>query len=387
MRDTIVIQVSPYPPEPGADYHEQLAHQLSRELKAPVIVLAGLNHLKLHEAIKQYGVIEIHDRVIVYRAFWAPRIAECKNPITIVRYLIASLKALAQVVRTAKKYAKKVIAHFHYGPTTWPGALLGEHYPLGMILARALKARVFWTIHAFLTPHQLLQESRERRLSTLLALPLIAYYLTIARIAATACHKIIALVDNPSAPITTILSRLLGKRVLEEVHPPFKPLAKPSINHRRDKVLMICIGYIRKEKGYHKLLQWLANLKIKDPSIYRRLKVIIAGTIDRKKREDIEYLRNLISIKNQHKLTNVEFIIKNLSKEEFHYLLLKGDIIWCAYTKKYGPSGILAWARAFSKYAIIIGSEWSSRDHSYRTLESTSFSEHTRNLIRIYNDT
>lgn len=358
LRESIVVQVSPYPPEPGADYHEMLARELAKEYGKPVIVLAGLNYLNVEEAMKRYGVVENHGDVMVYRAFWAPRIAEYRSLATILRYIVASLKALVQAIAIARKHAEKVVAHFHYGPTTWPGAFLGEHYPLGMILARLLGTRVLWTIHAFLTPYQLLQEAKERRIALPLSLLLIAYYLLLAKIAAKACHKIIVLVDSPNAPITKWLAKLLGKdKVEEQVHPPFKPLLK-LITKSRDRIIIACLGYIRKEKGYHHLLKWLAELRNRDPELYNKVQVIIAGAIDRGKPQDITYLRELLEMKRKHQLANVEIIPRKLNREEFHKLLAESDIVWCAYEKKYGPSGILAWARAYGKRALYVGRLW-----------------------------
>jgi len=353
-----ILQVSPYPPEPGADYHEMLAHELVKKYRKPIVVLAGLNHLNVREAMEKYGVIEDHGNVVVYRAFWAPRIAERKNPIVILRYIVASLKALAQAIRIARKYTEKVVVHFHYGPTTGPGAFLGEHYPLGMGLARLMRANVSWTIHDFLTPHQLLQEAKERGLPVPLALLLVAYYLLLAKIAAKACHRIIVLVDSPNAPITEWLAKLLGEdKVEEQVHPPFKPLVELTSN-LRDRITIACLGYIRREKGYHYLLQWLANLRSKNPRLYDKIQVIIAGAIDRKKPQDMEYLKKLLEMKHKYELTNVKIILRILSREEFHKLLSESDIVWCAYERKYGPSGILAWARAYHKKALYIPNLW-----------------------------
>ena len=379
-----VIQISPYPPEAGSDYHEQLAYELVKKIQRPILVLAGLTHLDIGKAVKLYGIIEKRSGVVVYRAFWVPRIAECKNLSKVLKFIIASLKALAQTIVLAKKHSKEIITHFHYGLTTWPGAFLGEHYPLGMVLARIMGAKVVWIIHAFLVPYQLRQEAKDRRLPLLLVLLLTTYYLLLAKIAAFACHKVVVLVDSPNAPITSFLKKFLGKnKVFEQVHPLFKPLVKFATKSR-NKITIACLGYIRREKGYHVLLKWLANLKNRNPCIYDKIDVIIAGTIDRKKREDIEYLKSLLSMKQQYELKNVKFIIKRLNKKEFQELLAKTDIIWCAYTRKYGPSGILAWAKAYRKRAIIYakGNLWlgdkkpSLEDFSYHVKSLLEFVRH-----------
>ncbi len=356
----LVIQVSPFPPEAGSDYHRQLAFELRKGLKIPVIVLAGLNYLNMHRALREYGVIEKKDSIIVYRAFWAPRITEYRRPGVVLRHIISSLKALTQVIDIARKHVGKVIVHFHYGPTTWPGGILGEHYPLGMMLAKLLRAKVIWTIHAFLVPQVLLREARSRGLPLLLSIFLLIYYMILVKLAAKSSHKIISLVDYSNAPITSYFSKLLGKNKIEEqVHPPFKPMAKLESERKpKSRIIIVCPGYIRREKGYHHLLKWLVNLKNKDPKIYAKVKVIIAGGIDRRRRSDIEYLVELIRIKRKYELSNVEFILKKLDVKEFHELLAKSDIIWCAYEKKYGPSGILAWARAYHKKVIYISNLW-----------------------------
>ena len=357
----LLVQVSPYPPEPGSDYHYYLARAARLSNHLPVVVLAGLNHLDSERAEKAYGLLENNDGVIVYRAFWAPRLLEEKNPWKALRFLASSLRALSQVTSIARRKGRRPLVHFHYGPTSWPGLLLGEHFPLGMALARLEGARVVWVVHSLPVVSQVLREARQKGLPLLLALLGAIYHTIIVLFSALWAHRVVVLVDNPGAGIKEYLERLVPSRgkVVEYTHPVFwSPAGSSKAPGAGREVLLVCPGYIRAEKGYHVLLHWLARLKDEKPEVYRRIRVIIAGGIDRNKREDIEYLRALLELRRQHGLGNVSIVVRKLGRKEFYELLRRSNIVWAAYTKKYGPSGILAWARTFGKKAIMIDTLW-----------------------------
>jgi len=352
-----LIQISPYPPESGSDYHKMLAKELSKRLKF-VLVLAGLNY-PLNYAERTYGSIEKYDNITVIRAYWAPRLIECRRPLKVIKYAVISIRNLIFSIKKLQKHTLRTIAHFHYGPTTWPGALLGEHYVFGMIFARLLtNAKVVWTIHTFLLPYQVYQRVYDITKSKMLAFLAMLYYIFLAKLAALACHRIIVLTISNDAPITKYFSLIFGKRkVTEMVHPLFRTKYKYKLKPKKEKrINILALGYIRVEKNYETLFHALYKLKQTDLDAYGRIRVIVAGTIERWKREDMEYLAKLQHLHQELRLDNVEFKIKHLTPRKWHEMLRKADMVWCAYKQQYGPSGIYAWALTYNKVPIIMRS-------------------------------
>ena len=336
-----------------------MAEELSKKLKF-VFVLAGLSHLvNLRDAEKSFGSIEKYGTMMVTRSFWAPRFIECKHPLKVMKYAIASIRNMVHIVKKLQEHASRTIVHFHYGLTTWPGVLLGEHYVLGMLFARFLtKAKVVWTIHAFLLPSQVYDIVYSKVKSRIIAFLAVLYYIFLAKLAALACHKIIVLTISNNAAVVKYFSSMFGKRkVIEMVHPLFRvEYEYKPIKRERKKITIAALGYIRAEKNYETLFHALYKLKQIDSDAYEKVRVIVAGVIERQKPEDVEYLIRLQHLCQELGLDNVEFKIKRLTSWEWHEMLSKADMVWCAYKQQYGPSGIYAWALTYNKVPIIMRS-------------------------------
>lgn len=384
-----VIQVSPYPPEPGTDYYKFFALELAKTLKMPIIVLASLHHLELDNATKFFSTLE-RDKdlnIIVYRSFWAPRIiGQNLNMLQTLqlalRYIISSLKSLYNIIRASKNILKgddKIIICFHYGPSTWPGGLLGEHYVLGMLLARFLRVRTIWIVHGLLPPRYLYEELKDRvNFKPLIVLGIMYYYLLLGITAFSSC-KLIVLTNSQKAQITTYLMKLFGKKkIIEMVHPIFKPINIRERSKRGEKIRIVALGYIRYEKGYHNLLKALLKIKREMPHFFNKLEVTIAGGLDVKRRIDLEYLLQLLRMRRKWGLYNVKFILKRLNMREWHEILANSDIIWCAYERPYGPSGILAWARTYKKRALGYQTLWGRCSDYFE-----DFHNHIQKILKI----
>lgn len=384
----IIIYVSPFKPEPGSEYHEYFVRTL-RKHGVPVIVLAGIPRSEDYK--KKYGSIEKYGNIIVFRSFWAPRIQSMKTFFSSIKYAVLSLRSLIRVIGIAKKLSSSVIVIFNYGATREPGIILGEHHPLGMLLARLAGAKVVWIIHNFLTTTQLKREVREHGLPRLISLFVILYYIFINKLAAISSHKIVVLVNGPNAYITEYFKEILKekRKVIEEVHPVFMDnnininnsanSILSNIYNKKSYILIGCIGYIRRGKGYHVLLDWLRKLKNKNYDLYLKLRVLIAGFVaDKRDIANLQYIIELIKMKKRYKLNNVIFLLNNLTDEEFKKLISISDVIWCAYEKDYGPSGILAWAKGYKKRVIINNSSiWAGEEPT----KINTFSEHVSRIL------
>jgi glycosyltransferase involved in cell wall biosynthesis len=336
-----------------------VAEELSKKLKF-VLVLAGLSHLvNLHDAEKTFGLIEKYGTMMVIRSFWAPRFIECRRPLKVMKYAIASVRNMVYIVKKLQEHVSRTIVHFHYGLTTWPGVLLGEHYVLGMLFTRFLtKTKVVWTIHALLLPSQVYEIVYSKVRSRILAFLAVLYYIFLAKLAALACHKIIVLTISNNAAVVKYFSSMFGEqKVIEMVHPLFRvEYEYKPIKRERRRITIVALGYIRAEKNYETLFHTLYKLKQIDPDAYGKVRVTVAGVIERQKPEDVEYLARLQHLCQELGLDNVEFKIKHLTSWEWHKMLSKADMVWCAYKQQYGPSGIYAWALTYNKVPIIMKS-------------------------------
>jgi glycosyltransferase involved in cell wall biosynthesis len=354
-----LIQISPYPPESGSEYHKILVEELSKMFRF-VFILAGLSHLiNRRDAEKTFGSIEKYGTVIVIRSFWAPRLIECRHPLKVMKYAIASVRNMVYIIKKLQEHSSRTIVHFHYGLTTWPGVLLGEHYVLGMLFARFLtKAKVVWTIHAFLLPSQVYEIINSKVKSRILAFLAVLYYIFLAKLAALVCHKIIVLTMSNNAPVVKYFSSMFGKqKVIEMVHPLFRvEYEYKPIKRERRGITIVALGYIRAEKNYETLFHALYKLRQIDLDAYRKMRVIVAGVIERQRPGDVEYLTRLQRLCQELGLDNVEFKIKRLTSWEWHEMLSESDMVWCAYNRRYGPSGIYAWALTYNKVPIIMRS-------------------------------
>ena len=410
-----LIQISPYPPESGSEYHKMVAEELSKMLKF-VLILAGLNHLvNLRDAEKTFGSIERYGTMMVLRSFWAPRLIECRHPLKVMKYVVASVRNMIHIVKKSENVSRTIVLHFHYGLTTWPGALLGEHYVLGMFFARFLtKAKVVWTIHAFLLPNQVYEIVYSKVKSRVLAFLAVLYYIFLAKLAALACHKIIVLTISNNAPVVKYFSSMFGKqKVIEMMHPLFRVEHEyKPIKRKRGRTTIVALGYIRAEKNYETLFHALYKLKQIDPNAYGKVRVIVTGTIERQKPEDVKYLIRLRRLCQELRLDSVEFKIKHLTSREWHEILSETDVVWCAYKRQYGPSGVYAWALTYNKVPLIMRSyTWEGphvqgialdQDKATEELikllrdsnmidvtmsiksQTPSLSEHVRSLVRSY---
>jgi len=380
---TFVIQVSPYPPEPGSDYHMILAKELSK-LCIGVIVLSGLNFFSNIERVeKGYGELsKVSNNLYIYRSFWSPRFFHMKSFFKVFKYLILSEINLINILRIIKKFKFKTVVYFHYGPTTWPGSLLGEHYVLGMVISRLLRAKVIWIVHSFPTHYQIYNELKSLLRSKIMAFVGLCYYLLVVKTAGLAANKIVVLTNSENAPIIFYISKLLGKhKVIENIHPKFKPINKLKVSDWGSKIKILCVGYMRKEKGYNTLLKLISKLKNASPKLYKKLEILIVGGIDRKKRDDLLYLLELLRTRCNLGLNIVKITVKNLNKKEWHQMLSSSDVIWCGYEKMYGPSGILAWARGYNKKVILSPSFW-GRFNDNDIDKIPDFSSHAIQLLK-----
>ncbi len=357
----LVVQVSPYPPEPGSDYHAHLAEALMKA-GTPVVVLAG-------RGARGGGGAGVP----VYPFYWAPRLREA-GLAACIRAIASSLSILAVVVEAARRLGYNVVVNFHYGPTTWPGVLLGEHYPAGMMLARLMGARVVWTVHAMLTPRQILEESRRRGLPLLLGLLAAAYYMLVALTAAILSHRIVVLVDEEDAAAGRVIGSMLasGHKTLQAVHPYFPA---PRAAGRGGRLTVYCLGYIRREKAYHLIAPWLSSLRRRSPGLYSRLLVVVAGAAGERGVDKlyVELLKRQAAL-----LAPGSMLVREgrLDREEFVDAVSSAWAIWCAYTGKYGPSGILAWARGAGARPICVKTMWGGCRGG-----APSFEEHASWLI------
>lgn len=346
---TLVVQVSPYPPEPGSDYHAHVAGELRRR-GVPVVVLAGRGA----------------EGRLVYPVYRAPRLG-VGSVRACIAALFQALAWLALVIRAARRLGFRVIVHFHYGPTGWPGLVLGEQYPLGMILARLMGAYVVWTIHAMLTPRQVYMEARARGLPPPAALAATAYYMLVSLIAAHASNRVIVLVDTPDAEAPHVIGGMLARRVHAQVHPAF-PCNGAHGGGGRERAVY-CLGYIRREKAYHVIASWLIG-----GGGLLRFKII--GGVDEGRPADAAYARHLQRLAAETRgLMSVS--IGRLDRRGFIEAVSRAYAVWCAYTGKYGPSGILAWARGCGSRPLCVESMWGGCSGG-----APSFAEHVEELLR-----
>jgi glycosyltransferase involved in cell wall biosynthesis len=130
------------------------------------------------------------------------------------------------------------------------------------------------------------------------------------------------------------------EKVVEILHgsPAFGRV--PKVNEARRKlgihnqIVLLCFGFIRREKGYEYAIEALSRMVKDDPNFL----LIIAGKANTP--EDLEYLGELRQLASDLKLGNhVLFDTRYLTEEDIVDYFGVSDALLLPYTRRVGPSG------------------------------------------------
>jgi len=340
--------ISPYPPERDgvADYSYYLIKSIGKLTKeCSFVVMARTLDGRL--VSKQIG-----EKVILLRIWGMGSLAET------ARSLVVLIRAIAT--------SKPDIIHIQYRFTRDQGGSAGEPWFLLMLLAKLLlrAPRLVISLHDFWLPKEAERRAFEITGSRLASRLYRFYYYFYLRAVLRVPDSIVSIVSSENSAITRSLKGLTSRRVLEIPHGlpeviapaterPFSVYkSKGEDKRENDAFRILLFGFIRRAKGYHYVIEAVGKLVGQDPSLRRKIKLVIAGIPSPpQERGYLDYLQDLVSKLSLNDCVTI--ITKFLSEEEISSLFNSADLMVAPYSVRVGPSGVLSFALAYGVPAIV----------------------------------
>ena len=321
-----IAVISGFPPDPygEAHYSGEVFSALAREFPDfELLVLAHKNN-----AAPSY------ERIL-------PNL--CVRRVTYPRNRFRNMIAVISLLKSILKFRADVV-HFQGTHTPLYGGLFGEPATVLMVLLRLLGIPSVVTIHSLWMPTDLEKLWQEKGLPRWLIKIINTYYKYNLKIISNVVGKMNFLVAGNA--IQTIeeyqFTYGLKREVLsKEVHPcTFNPI--PNEEKLRAKMmiglekyrLVVSLGFVRPDKGFHILLKCAPALLEK----HKDLAIVIAGSLP--KSDDLEYCEYLRSLRKA--LPDFDRVIlhfESLTDEDFLTYVNAADILVAPYLRSIGASG------------------------------------------------
>jgi glycosyltransferase involved in cell wall biosynthesis len=235
------------------------------------------------------------------------------------------------------------VVHLQYGPCSDYGGLLGEPFLILFGLLKLIQIPVIITLHSIWFADEIKIRAYERIRSRLLSRIAVIHFEFFIRTLFTLVDKVLVCVTHPCSEVTRRIAQIYDVppcKIIETIHgSPIVPRADSKDRTKRKlgllgKKILLCFGFIRKDKGYEYVIEALSRLVKNDPSI----SLIIAGKANTP--EDFEYLGKMRKLVSTLKLEkHVIFDTRYLSEEDVINYFHISDTLLLPYTRRVGPSG------------------------------------------------
>jgi len=251
------------------------------------------------------------------------------------------------------------IIHAQYGPYAAYGGILGEPLLLLFTLFKLLHFRCIVTLHSVWLPSEAEARAYERIKSRLFSKLASIYYYIFMKTFLKLFDRILVCVNFGDSYVirqivkTFLISSLKVACMHHGSIETFSVHQKEEAKRRmglKGKILL-CIGFIRKDKGYEYAIRALTHLR----KNRRRITIVIAGTPLTS--EGWHYLTTLKALVNElHFNKQVIFDTRYIPEEDVFNYFLSSDILLLPYSRRVGPSGPVAMGASFG-LPIIMASD------------------------------
>lgn len=262
---------------------------------------------------------------------------------------------LKEVTRT-----RPDIVHLQYGPYSEYGGMLGEPLLLLLTFLKLLRFRCVVTLHSIWFRKEAQARAYERIRNGFLSNLASIYYLFFMKILLGLFSLVVVCVNFKGSSIVQRIVETFGispLKVREMVHGSNETIAVKQEEKTKRRFgwggrLLLCFGFIRKDKGYEYAIRALSHLR----KNRKRIKMIIAGTPVTP--EGWDYLATLKALVNKLQLNKeVVFDTRYIPEEDMINYLLSSDVLLLPYDRHVGPSGPLAIAASFGLPIIMTSDE------------------------------
>jgi len=334
--------ISPFPPERDGvgDYTCLLARNIKRRCeKCEISVIARKTN---NTPNKSY----VYNNIFLLRS-WN------------MSSLFSSLKSIFAIIKDIMKLRPNIV-HFHYGTTRQYGWSAGEPFVLILATLRfILRVKTVMSLHGFWTLDEAKQIFQELTGKKLLARIYKYHYMIFAKVILNLPNILVNVVMDVNSPVTVIVSEISGRNdIIEIPHGIFTPqgyIERSKAKKRlglRNKFVILLFGFIRRGKGYEDVMRGLRRVIQKNPSFKSRIATLVVGTANTQ--ENLKYVEELKGIVSQLDLeNNVSFRVKYLCDSEIPTYICAADIMILTYSRRGGPSGVLARALSYETPVIV----------------------------------
>lgn len=325
-----VCLITPFPPEENgiAEYSRELVESLRRFSS------------ETGDRVNVHVISHVLDSFDDQR--WAPIYSETESFLLKRSWNSKSLLNQLSLFKDILKMRPDVV-HLEYGPYADYGGLLGEPFLFLFGLLRMVRIPTMITLHSIWFDDEVRARARERLGSRVLSGAAVLYFSAFIRRFFAMVDKVLVCVMQTNSEVSKrIMSayNVSPRKVVEILHgsPAFGKV--PNVNKARRKLgihnqrVLLCFGFIRREKGYEYAIEALSRIVKDDPDFL----LIIAGKTNTP--EDLEYLGKLRRLVSDLKLGDqVLFDARYLTEEDVVDYFGVSDALLLPYTRRVGPSG------------------------------------------------
>lgn len=315
--------------------------------------------------VNEYKLMYPESEIIVYAHVLEEKnidgVIDCMNGVKLRRVTNGS----NVLIRTFRSFLlsyyilkdKCNIVHYQGVHTPIYGLLFGESMLFTFFFLKILSIKQFYSLHSTWMKDDLVSLMKEKKKGKILTNFFVLYYGFYLRCVNRIMNKLLIVsCGNKSFAVDEFVIEwgLNKTNIFKENHPCHKYLEDKksinnllSINLKPDANVVLCLGYVRRDKGIHNLINAFESIANEDES----LQLIIGGeTIGEDGSKYSLELKNQIS--NSKYKDRINYFSQYIDQDLFQYLFSISKVVVVPYLRVIGPSGPIHYALGRSKIVV-----------------------------------
>lgn len=243
------------------------------------------------------------------------------------------------------------VVHYQGVHTPLYGMLFGESMILTFLILKLFGVKQFYSLHSTWMKEDLDSLVLEKNRGKISSYLFIKYYSFYLKAVYFFMNKVFVVsCGNTDVAVKAFIEewKLDLSKTYKENHPCHvneEPSVVSNVNIVAKNIL--CLGYIRKDKGIHHLIRSFEEIALKDKDV----KLIVGGeAIGKEGRLYVEYIIELIN-KSPFK-DRIEFINSYIEQSYFQKLFESASVVVIPYSRVIGPSGPIHYALGRNKIVV-----------------------------------
>jgi glycosyltransferase involved in cell wall biosynthesis len=249
------------------------------------------------------------------------------------------------------------IVHYQGVHTPLYGLLFGESMIFTFFLLKVFGKKQFYSLHSTWLKADLINLMKEKNKTKFLTSIFVLYYGFYLKSVKLLMNKfLIVSCGNKTIAVDEFVNEwnLTGNKLFKENHPcqnykidKIDYKSDLNINIEEGVRVILCLGYVRRDKGIHNLIQAFDVLATK----YNNIRLIIGGeTIGADGEKYYHELKNQIT--KTKNIGKINYLSNYISQDVFQYLFSLSTIVVVPYSRVIGPSGPVHYALGRSKIVV-----------------------------------